>query len=471
MATAFPGLRRSRAVLRPDPTRVLLRPFAPDDPARIERIVARVCALADDEVGELLEKTLADFAGRHRHLDAFLLRRFDDVASGAFSAERKRLIGAYFTQEIALEGAALFNPSLVWHPDQSGLSPGERRFILSLRATGEGHISSIAFRTGVADARSRVTLDTPTRYVTGPMETVYPVYERALFARTLRELGHRDARVDATLAGLGERFTWDELRAALGPDPAPALACLLILARANYEVAFSYETPLSERVLYPTSPRETNGIEDARFVAFHGDDGSCVYYATYTAYDGRVAMSQLLETTDFRRFAVRTLNGTQIRNKGMALFPRRIRGKFALLSRQDNENLFLMFSDNIDFWYERAVLLAPRYPWEFVQLGNCGSPLETEAGWLVLTHGVGPMRQYAIGAMLLDRDDPSRVIGRLRTPLLVPDADEREGYVPNVVYSCGAQIHHQTLILPYAVSDSSCRLALVPLAEILGALA
>lgn len=484
METTFRGLRRSGLILRPDPSRVLLRPFLPAGDGRIQRIVERVCALDDAEVEALWARVLLDFDGRHRDLETFVRRRCDAVA-GPFLPEpihgaRQALLGAYFTQEYALEGAALFNPSLVWHPDQSGLEPGARRFVLSLRATGEGHLSSIVFRSGVVDAFNRLSMEAPTRFVTGPAKVSYPVYERALFERKLRELGHWDEHGQAALRELRERFTFDELHAAIERVRPPghgeesvagaALHCLTTLARANYEVAFSDRTPLSERVLFPLSPTEINGMEDARFVRFHEDDGRCVYYATYTAYDGKVAMPQLLQTADFARFAMRTLNGSQIQNKGMALFPRRIHGKYALLSRQDNENLFLMLSDNIDFWYERATLLTPRYPWEFVQLGNCGSPLETEAGWLVLTHGVGPMRQYAIGAILLDRDDPSRVLGRLRKPLLVPHADEREGYVPNVVYSCGAQIHGQALILPYAMSDSSSSLAVVPLAEILSAL-
>jgi predicted GH43/DUF377 family glycosyl hydrolase len=242
---------------------------------------------------------------------------------------------------------------------------------------------------------------------------------------------------------------------------------ILSLAQSNYEVVYTPEQRLSERIIFPSTPAEINGIEDARFVQFQYDDGRMTYYATYTAYDGEVILPQLLETPDFLHFEIHTLNGPAVQNKGMALFPRKINGLYVMLSRQDNENIFLMYSDQIHFWYAKEVLLKPTYPWEFVQLGNCGSPIETEAGWLVLSHGVGPMRKYAIGAFLLDLRDPSQVIGRLREPLLSPNEDEREGYVPNVVYSCGGLIHGRELIIPYAISDYATTFATVSLDELL----
>jgi predicted GH43/DUF377 family glycosyl hydrolase len=245
---------------------------------------------------------------------------------------------------------------------------------------------------------------------------------------------------------------------------------LLNLAKSNYEVIYSPEQPLTERVIFPHAPSESNGIEDARFVRFVEEDGIATYVATYTAYDGRVTIPQLLETSDFLRFRICTLNGPEVQNKGMALFPRRIRGQYVMLSRQDAENLYLMYSGDLHFWHTKIPLLKPTYSWEFLQIGNCGSPIETEAGWLVLSHGVGPMRKYSIGAFLLDLEDPSRVIGRLTKPLLSPDEVEREGYVPNVVYSCGSLVHAGQLILPYAMSDTASSFATVPLTDLLAAM-
>lgn len=477
-------VRHTGPILKPSSARVLLRAFYPTTEQRSLKIIARISAIPEEKIAPELDQIVRAFEGRHRQLKAFWLRRFEQMkplllTDKPLSEERKLLIGAYFTQEYALEGAALFNPSLVWHPDQTGVPKGARRFVLSLRATGEGHISSIAFRTGVVDAENHIRVEEPTRFVTAPELISYPVYDRVLFERKLDELDHRDDLVTAVLATLKEQFTLDELKTSVQlfdrqspgkPVSTLALNSMLTLARANYAASFSLHQPLSERVLFPTSTTEVNGIEDARFVAFQEDDGRTVYYATYTAYDGKIAMPQLLQTEDFLTFEMSTLNGPEVKNKGMALFPRRIKGRYAMLSRQDNENIYLMYSDHLHFWYTREILLKPTYAWEYVQLGNCGSPLETKAGWLVLTHGVGPMRQYAIGAILLDKDDPARVLGRLREPLLTPDPREREGYVPNVVYSCGAQIHHNTLILPYAMSDYASSFATVPLDDILNAI-
>ncbi len=428
---------------------------------------------------------LEEFDNRHHELKEFFLQRYEQLkplilTKKAPSIERQLLIGAYFSQEYAVEGAALFNPSLVWHPDQSGVPEGSRRFVLSLRATGEGHLSSITFRVGVLDKQNQIALDPPTRFVSRPESVSYPRYERSLMEHKLRELDHWDELVASVLFSLNDTFTLDDLKSACQTVERQSqerrrrasvpLRSLMTLARANYKVAFSPQRPLSERILFPTSPAEINGMEDARFVAFQGENEKTTYYATYTAYDGKMTMPQLLKTEDFIHFEMSTLNGFEVQNKGMALFPRKIQGRYAMLSRQDNENIYLMFSDNLRFWYYKELLLKPVYPWECVQLGNCGSPLEIDAGWLVLTHGVGPMRRYAIGAVLLDKDNPLRVLGRLREPLLVPDTNEREGYVPNVVYSCGAQIHNNELILPYATSDCASSFAIVPIDDILSAM-
>lgn len=397
------------------------------------------------------------------------------------SEARRLVIGSYFTHEYSLEAAALFNPSIVPHPNQADLPPGATRFVLSLRATGEGHISSITFRTGVIDVSHQITLNTPTRFVTEPRPVLDAVFSKTLFARQLAELGYAGEFTRRTLAGLDEAFCLADLRAAvalvqnqLAPtDPANAQTtstAILHHALSNYEVRFPADQPMSERVIFPRSPTQSNGIEDARFVHFQNDDGSRTYFATYTAYDGRATHPQLLSTDDFLHFKFITLSGAVIQNKGMALFPRKVGGRYVMLSRQDNENIFVMFSDDLHFWRTATLLLKPTYPWEFVQLGNCGSPLETERGWLVLTHGVGAMRKYSIGAVLLDLEDPTKVIGRLREPLITPAEDEREGYVPNVVYSCGALLHGHELIIPYAVSDCATRFATVSVDSVLAAM-
>jgi predicted GH43/DUF377 family glycosyl hydrolase len=369
---------------------------------------------------------------------------------------------------------------MVWAPDQSDVPEGSKRFILSLRATGEGHISSITFRSGIVDADNAIHMDHPTSLVTAPDLVPNTMYDKVLFLRKLIELRLDGPFAETVLDTLDSQFTNVELEAAVAHvlrqnrsrrhELEPLAEGVLTLARANYEVTFSPDLSVSERIIFPSSPNESNGIEDARFVRFEDEDGSIRYYATYTAYNGKVVLPQLLETSDFLRFKASTLNGPEVRNKGMALFPRKVNGLYAMISRQDGENIFLMYSDMLHFWYTKELIAKPTYSWEFIQLGNCGSPIETEAGWLVLTHGVGPMRRYAMGAFLLDLNDPSRVIGRLEKPLLEPNANEREGYVPNVVYSCGALIHEGTLIIPYAMSDYASTFATVPVDEVLGAM-
>jgi predicted GH43/DUF377 family glycosyl hydrolase len=478
-------VKRTGIILKPSNTRVVIRPFEVTSEARIEKIIARVASLPEGEVECLLEKVMRDFRERHQRTREFFLHRFEQVrkhslTDQALSENRRLLIGSYFTQEYALESAALFNPSMVWHPDQAGLPAGSRRFILSLRATGEGHISSITFRSGVIDAENRIRMDEPTRFVAAPDLVPNALYDKALFYRKLTELGINGPLTDQVMVALGDHFTLDELGRTLENvrkhnrarqrEFEPIAHTMHVLARANYEIRFDPALNVSERIIFPSSPTETNGIEDARFVRFTHNDGRVCYYATYTAFDGRVTLPQMLDTEDFLHFRLSTLNGPEVRNKGFALFPRLVNGQYAMLSRQDNENLFLMYSDAPHFWYSKELIARPTYPWEFVQLGNCGSPIETEAGWLVLTHGVGPMRKYALGAFLLDRDDPARVIGRLETPLLEPNANEREGYVPNVVYSCGALTHGRALVIPYAMADYASTFATVPLDDILNAM-
>ena len=481
-------VKRTNLILQPDQSRVLLRPFSPGNAERVDGILTRILAFPEDQIGSILDEVIADFSQRHQNIRNLLMNRSKEIgrsipAYEKLSERRRLLIGSYFLAEYSLESAALFNPSIVPHPDQAGLAAGALRFILSLRATGEGHISSITFRTGIIHPDQRIEVATPTGFLTEPTQIPNPLYEKELFGRKLRELGLSGELTRRVMNRLGESFALEELRASLEAEVQQyglshgmaerdqnAAQGIWLLARSNYEVQFQPDQELSERILFPATPSQRNGIEDSRFVHFQNEDGPHDYYATFTAYDGRVVSPELIETNDFLHFRFITLNGPAAQNKGMALFPRKIDGRYAMLSRQDNENIYLMFSDNVHFWNEYKVLLEPAYPWELIQLGNCGSPIETDAGWLVLSHGVGPMRKYCIGAFLLDLADPSQVIGRLREPLLKPNESEREGYVPNVVYTCGALVHNGVLIIPYGLADHATGFATVPLDEVLAAM-
>jgi predicted GH43/DUF377 family glycosyl hydrolase len=478
-------IHRTGLTLRADPGRVLVRPFNPTNEERARKICARVLALSENEVHALLEQVESEFGERHRKTREFFHRRCQHARQffsnhAPLSEERALLLGAHFTHEYSLEAAALFNPSIVPHPDQSELPAGALRFVLSLRATGEGHISSVTFRTGILDAEGQITINEPTRYCLEPTQVPNPVYEKPLFERKLQELGLAGDFNWQVLEGIGHSFTLVELNASVarasedfrarGQGVEAEGRKILALAQSNYEVQFTPDSRLSERVLFPATPSQSNGIEDARFVRFSGEDGAQTYYATYTAYDGKMILPQFIETADFLRFKFITLNGPAVQNKGMALFPRKINGCYAMLGRQDYENIYLMFSDNLHFWNETRRIVEPKFPWEFIQMGNCGSPIETEAGWLVLSHGVGAMRKYCIGAFLLDLDEPTKVIGRLREPLIKPNENEREGYVPNVVYSCGSLIFGGQLILPYAMSDSATTFATIGLDDLLDAM-
>jgi len=408
--------------LRPDPARVVVRPFRPAieprnlnpiDKSRADHIVERVLSMDPAAVSTQLGEVLDNFLGRHRNLLQVFEARADEMEEAfaphpAFTPEQRRLVGAYFLHEYAFEAAALFNPSIVMHPDQSGVTAGTCRFLLSLRATGEGHVSSLTFRSGVLTADGSVQVDSPARLATTP--------------RVLSTVPFND----------GERI----------------------------ELAFAPEQEVSERVIFPATGSQSNGIEDARFVQFD-DDGDRIFYATYTAYSGRSIRSELLETRDFLTFRMSPLSGGAAHNKGMALFPRRLNGRYAMVARQDNENLYLVYSADLYRWDDGTPLLNPRFPWEFVQIGNCGSPIELDEGWLLLTHGVGPVRRYSIGAVLLDKADPSRVLARSPEPLVRPEASDRAGYVPNVVYTCGGMKHNGRIVLPYAVSDTFCAFATV----------
>jgi predicted GH43/DUF377 family glycosyl hydrolase len=492
-------VRRSSTVLRPDVTRVIGRTFLPGAPtpadaeARLGRLVERVAAIEDAEVEELLTELRGRFTDRHRDLDALFDHSFEDLSSQVevppeLGAARRTLLGAYVSHEYALEGAALTNPSIVPHLEQEGVPEGSLRVLVTLRAVGEGHISSIEFRTGLVDADGDVTVDEPDLPAIGAVRQT--VFDRAVFEATMREVvgsdrpprqqERRRSPIDVALDQLPERFTPDELEAVirrieaeLGSSDAVVLALRTLrwLAASNYEIAFPASASTSSRVLFPSGPSESHGMEDARFVRFERHDGSIVYYGTYTAYDGYHVLPQLIVTEDLRHVRVATMSGSAARNKGIALFPRLVGGRFAALARSDNENNYVMFSDHDRIWDTSVRVQLPVCPWELVQIGNCGSPLETEAGWLVVTHGVGPMRTYALGALLLDLEDPTQVLGHLREPLLLPAEDERDGYVPNVVYSCGQLVHAGRLVLAYGASDRATRFASVDLDELLTALA
>jgi predicted GH43/DUF377 family glycosyl hydrolase len=416
--------------LRPDSARVVVRPFKPateprdfnsTDRTRANHIVDRVLALDAATVRAQLAEVLDNFRGRHRNLIEIFEQRVREMnvvfcAHAAFTQDQRQLIGAYFLHEYSFEAAALFNPSIVPHPDQSGAPAGGRRFILSLRAVGEGHVSSLTFRSGVIDADGGVSVDPPARLASVP-----------------------------------------QLREPLAVDADRA------------EVYFRPEEDLSERVIFPVLPSQSNGIEDARFVEF-SEAGERTYYATYTAYTGRAIRSELMETRDFVTFRMSAMSGSATHNKGMALFPRKIGGRYAMIARQDNESLYLLYSDDLYSWSGGTVMLKPRFSWEFVQIGNCGSPIELDEGWLLLTHGVGPVRRYSIGAVLLDKADPSKVLARSAEPLVHPEAPDREGYVPNVVYTCGAMRFNDRIVLPYAVSDTFCTFATMKIPELLRSL-
>lgn len=422
---------RQALYLRPDPARVIVRPFKPateprefnrTDKTRANHIVDRVLGLDAEVATQLLADVLENFAGRHRRLLATFDARATEMEYAFlphenFSKVQRQLIGAYFLHEYTFEASALFNPSIVRHPDQSSAPPGGCRFVLSLRAVGEGHISSLTFRAGTIDVDGNVVVDPTARLASGPKIT------------------ERTSRAD-------------------GDD---------------VEFVFEDDTEISERVIFPITDTQINGIEDARFVEFE-DNGRTRFYATYTAYSGRAIRSELIETSDFRTFRMTPLKGTATHNKGMGLFPRKVDGRFAMIGRQDNENLHLIYSDDLYTWNVGQPFLRPKFSWEFVQIGNCGSPIELDEGWLLFTHGVGPVRKYAIGAVLLDKKDPSKVIARAREPLVRPDVTEREGYVPNVVYTCGALRHGERIILPYAVSDTFSNFATIKIASLLQAL-
>jgi predicted GH43/DUF377 family glycosyl hydrolase len=488
--TASIELRHTTHRLRPDPGRVIAKLFVPghenvvDLESRAGTVVERVLGLTDDVVAGVLADVVASFAGRHADLAATLDEHFELVAHriehpGRLSTARRQLVGAYFTQEYAVEGAAICNPSMVLHPDQRDVGDGEARFVMSLRAIGDGHNSCIEFRTGVVAADGDVRFDEPAPHlVTGRQSPSR--YDRDLFHGMLRALEDDGLSTSFVLDRLPQRFTDADLELALSAlhdqlvtrrGATDTIDRIRWIAASNYQVTFPAGSALSARVLIPVAPTESHGMEDARFVRFSHDDGTCTYYAPYTAYDGRDVGSRLLSTTDFCTFEATQLRGQGAQNKGLAFFPRRIGGRYTALSRWDRETNAIVTSSDPNLWDDPVCLQRPTEPWELVQLGNCGSPLETASGWIVLTHGVGPMRRYAVGVELLDLDDPSHVLGHLAQPLFAPTEDERNGYVPNVVYSCGGMIHGDNIVIPYGMADANVGVAVASVDEVLDRLA
>jgi beta-1,2-mannobiose phosphorylase / 1,2-beta-oligomannan phosphorylase len=481
-------VNRKNIRFRPDPTRIIAR-FLYIDDERAKSIILSVINMSEKDASFAFQKVLRDYSLRHRNISKIFEKHFNKIVHlftllnidpKSIDLSRKILIGSYFTMEYSIEAAAFFNPSIIEHPDQSETSLGEKRVILSFRATGEGHISSIVFRTGILDKNNTLTIEPAGKMMEEAEHIRRHIYNKESFRSTLEEMDFNSIIPPSfILDKLNDEFTYGELRKCieevrnslhLAADKELLINQIVWLASSHYELQFSLDTNISERVIFPVSLNEKNGIEDARFVKFIDDNDNTIYYATYTAYNGTSILPKLLETRDFYHFTIMPVHGEIAQNKGMAMFPRKVNGKYAMLCRLDGFNNYIAFSDNITIWREAKLLQQPKFPWEFIQIGNCGSPIETSEGWLVITHGVGPMREYVLGASLFDLHDPEKEIGRLKSPLLIPNAEEREGYVPNVVYSCGSIIHNDNLIIPYAMSDYASTYATVNLRELLNEL-
>lgn len=463
----------------PSSVRTLIRPFVPNNEAQVEHVLLRVFSTTPKERQKALQNVYDRLEIPDHIIKTIFLKHFENIKNRIpsnieISDEQKEFIGACFTHQYSLESTALFNPSIVPHPIQD--KEGVTKFIMSLRAIGEGHISSITFMEGEIDSSCQIKLqeNSPVIYESQRIEHIY---DKHLFTKKSNELGILSSLNKPLFEQLPEQFTSEELEHAIhrarhsnisvnSIELENALNNIWMLALSNFTLDFSTDT-ISERAIYPASPSHSNGLEDARFVQFTHEDGNVTYYATFTAYNGRTIMPEMLETTDFKKFKVSTLNGVAAKNKGMALFPRKVNGNYMMLGRQDNESLYIMTSDNPYFWHDYWPLVKPTYNWEILQIGNCGSPIEIDEGWLVITHGVGPVRTYSLGAILLDKDEPWRVIGRLKDPLLEPTKEERFGYVPNVLYTCGAMAIGRTLVLPYAIGDVITTFALIDINEII----
>ena len=480
------SIERKPIRINPDPKRVIARFFFNGND-RAKEIIQRVMTLDEDTTFGIVSPLLQEYSKRHRNITRALNRHCSklkplftelDIDYDTLTVYRKLLIGSYFTHEYSIESAAFFNPSIVEDPDQTELQEGQRRVIISFRAVGEGHISSITFRRALIDQANNISVLPAGSYIDEAEIVRNAVYNKKLFFEKAAVTQIDINVLNELESKLDHHFEYANLRRIINDSQKLHESDMkkleydkvLWLADSYYEIVFSLDTDISDRVIFPISEYERKGIEDARFVHFKNEDGSAVYYATYTAYDGSLIMPKLLQTNDFYNFKIMPLYGAGAQNKNLALFPRKINGKFAMISRIDGCNNYIMYSDKINIWEKPIKLQEPKFSWEFIQIGNCGSPIETKKGWIVITHGVGPMRRYVLGASLLKLDDPEVEIGRLKEPLLIPNSDEREGYVPNVLYSCGALVHNGKLIIPYGVSDSSTAFAEVDLNELINKL-
>jgi predicted GH43/DUF377 family glycosyl hydrolase len=477
------SIERKPVRINPDPKRVIARFFFNGND-RAKEVIKRVMDISEDTAFGIISPLLQEYSKRHRNITRVLDRNcnklkplFKDlkIEYKSLSLYRKLLIGSYFTHEYSVESAAFFNPSIVEDPDQTELQEGNKRMIISFRAVGEGHISSITFRRALIDQNNNITVLPAGNYIDEAEIVRNAIYNKKLFFEKAAITQINVDLLKELEVKLDPHFEYSNLRRVIIDSQNLQESNIkkleydkvLWLADSYYEIAFSYDTDISDRVIFPISEYERKGIEDARFVQFKKDDGSSIYYATYTAYDGALIMPKLLQTNDFYTFKMMPLYGAGAQNKNLALFPRKINGKYAMISRIDGCNNYIMYSHKINIWEEPIMLQQPKFTWEFIQIGNCGSPIETEDGWIIITHGVGPMRRYVLGASLLKLDDPTIEIGRLKEPLIIPNSDEREGYVPNVLYSCGSIIHNGKLIIPYGVSDSSSAFAEVDLKELI----
>jgi predicted GH43/DUF377 family glycosyl hydrolase len=478
-------VNRKDVKFNPDPSRVIARfHYAGDE--RSKDIIRKVFDMSENDAKIALSQVLRGYSKRHRSISTIFENQFNklshvlremDIKPDDVGEYMKVLIGSFFTKEYSIESAAFFNPSIVEHPDQSKLQPFEKRVILSFRATGEGHISSIVFRSGILDEYNNLSIEPVGKMLDEAENIKRHIYNKKSFIADLYELQDNNKKIiSQVFSKLSDNFTYGELDRSvketkkelkLSMSKGITFNQIMWLASSHYEIKFSLDTAISERVIFPVSENERSGIEDARFVKFTDDNGEVTYYATYTAYDGLTILPKLMESKNFYHFKIRPINGEIGRNKGMALFPRKIKGKYAMLCRLDGINNYISFSDKINMWHKAKLIQEPKYPWEFVQIGNGGSPIETKEGWLVITHAVGQMREYVLGASLFDLDNPEKEIGRLKTPLMIPNEEEREGYVPNVLYTCGAIIHNGMLSIPYAMSDYASAFATVNLGELL----
>lgn len=480
-------IERKPVKVHPDTKRVIARFFFNGEERALE-VIRKVLEFSDEKVFSLISPILQEYSKRHRNITKILNRhckklkkQFAILGTDVEDLDQytRLLIGAYFTHEYSIESAAFFNPSIVDDPDQTDLVEGEKRVIISFRAVGEGHISSIVFRRALIDKNNNIQVLPVGDYVDEAEVVKNAIYVKKLFLKKAAYAQIDPSVLEEIEAKLDDKFEYTSLSNIIkdsktlykdNPNKLVEFDKVLWLSDTYHTISFSKDTDISDRVIFPISEFERKGIEDARFVKFIKDDGKAVYYATYTAFDGSLIIPKLVQTDDFYEFKVIPLYGDGAQNKNLALFPRKINGKYVMMSRIDGWNNYIMFSDKVNVWENPILLKQPRYDWELVQIGNCGSPIETDKGWLVITHGVGPMRRYCIGVVLLDLDDPSKEIGHLTEPLIIPNNDEREGYVPNVVYSCGSIISNGELIIPYGLSDYSSSFATVNLELLLNRL-